>query len=149
MYIHGIFHVSKFFNILALQEQWKSSTSGSKRRPSDIIDDEGGHSEKRRRKGGKKRRKDKHSRSRYETEEAEAEQMDYQEAPENEDADTHYRESTGHMNEQDDEENAQNPLEAVGLEDSDIEDEVKELISWLAIQVNECQFLCHFLLAVT
>ncbi|KAL6224249.1 hypothetical protein ACLB2K_003104 [Fragaria x ananassa] len=106
-----------------IKEQWKSSTSGSKRRPSDIIDEEGGHSEKRRRKGGKKRRKDKHSRSRYETEEAEAEQMDYQEAPENEDADTHYRESTGHMNEQDDEENAQNPLEAVGLEDSDIEDE--------------------------
>ncbi|XP_004288975.1 PREDICTED: RNA polymerase-associated protein CTR9 homolog [Fragaria vesca subsp. vesca] len=105
-----------------IKEQWKSSTSGSKRRPSDIIDDEGGHSEKRRRKGGKKRRKDKHSRSRYETEEAEAEQMDYQEAPENEDADTHYRES-GHMNEQDDEENAQNPLEAVGLEDSDVEDE--------------------------
>ncbi|PRQ46953.1 putative 43kDa postsynaptic protein [Rosa chinensis] len=108
-----------------IKEQWKSSTSGSKRRPSDMDDEDGGHSEKRRRKGGKKRKKDKYSRSRYETEEAEAEQMDYQEAPEIEDANTNYQESPGHMNEQDDEENAQNPLEAAfGIEDSDVEDEV-------------------------
>lgn len=91
-----------------------------------MDDEEGGHSEKRRRKGGKKRKKDKYSRSRYETEEAEAEQMDYQEAPEDEDANTHYRGSTSRMNEQDDEENVQNPLEAAfGIEDSDVEDEVK------------------------
>ncbi|XP_050382212.1 protein CTR9 homolog [Argentina anserina] len=107
-----------------VKEQWKSGTSGSKRRPSDMDDEEGGHSEKRRRKGGKKRKKDKYSRTRYETEEAEAEQLDYQEAPEDEDGNTHYRESAGHMNEQDDEENAQNPLEAAfGIEDSDVEDE--------------------------
>lgn len=107
-----------------IKEQWKSSTSGSKRRPSEMDEEEGGHSEKRRRKGGKKRKKDKYSRSRYETDEAEAEQMDDQEAPENEDANTNYRESTGQMNELDDEENAQNPLEAAfGIEDSDVEDE--------------------------
>lgn len=113
-----------------LQEQWKSSTPGSKRRPSEMDEEEGGHSEKRRRKGGKKRKKDKYSRSRYEMEEAEAEQMDDQEAPENEDANTNYRESTGQMNELDDDENAQNPLEAAfGIEDSDVEDEVVKTFS--------------------
>lgn len=95
-----------------------------------MDEEEGGHSEKRRRKGGKKRKKDKYSRSRYETEEGEAEQMDDQEAPENEDANTNYRESTSQMNELDDEENAQNPLEAAfGIEDSDVEDEVVKTFS--------------------
>lgn len=130
LYILTYFVFLSFSIFWHVQEQWKSSTSGSKRRPSDMDDEDGGHSEKRRRKGGKKRKKDKYSRSRYETEEAEAEQMDYQEAPEIEDANTNYQESPGHMNEQDDEENAQNPLEAAfGIEDSDVEDEVKAFYS--------------------
>lgn len=89
-----------------------------------MDDEEGGHSEKRRRKGGKRRKKDKHSRSRYETEGAEAEMMDDQEEPEYEDANMNYREPMGQMNEQDEEENVQDPLAAAGLEDSDAEEEV-------------------------
>ncbi|KAL5572369.1 hypothetical protein UlMin_021966 [Ulmus minor] len=109
-----------------IKEQWKSSTSGSKRRDRLEIDDEegGGHSEKRRKKGGKRRKKDKHSRSRYETEDAEADMMDDQEEPEYEDAKTN-EEPTGQINDQDDdaEANAPDPLAAAGLEDSDAEDE--------------------------
>ncbi|KAH0970786.1 hypothetical protein GBA52_022942 [Prunus armeniaca] len=107
-----------------IKEQWKSSTPGSKRRErSEMDDEEGGNSEKRRRKGGKRRKKDKFSRSRYDTLEAEADMMEDQEELEDEDANTNYREPTGQMNEQDDEENVQDPLAAAGLEDSDAEDE--------------------------
>ncbi|KAM1173948.1 hypothetical protein TB2_026133 [Malus domestica] len=107
-----------------VKEQWKSSTPGSKRRErSEMDDEEGGHSEKRRRKGGKRRKKDKHSRSRYETEGAEAEMMDDQEEPEYEDANMNYREPMGQMNEQDEEENVQDHLAAAGLEDSDADEE--------------------------
>lgn len=116
-------------NFLHLQEQWKSSTPGSKRRErSEMDDEEGGNSEKRRRKGGKRRKKDKYSRSRYDTLEAEADMMEDQEELEDEDANTTYREPTGQMNEQDDEENVQDPLAAAGLEDSDAEDEVVNFI---------------------
>ncbi|TQE04734.1 hypothetical protein C1H46_009587 [Malus baccata] len=86
----------------------------------------GRHSEKRRRKGGKRRKKDKHSTSRYEMEGAEAEMMDDQEEPEDEDANMNYGEPTGQMNEQDDEENVQDPLAAAGLEDSDADEEAAQ-----------------------
>ncbi|GMN53019.1 hypothetical protein TIFTF001_022163 [Ficus carica] len=109
-----------------IKEQWKSSTSSKRRDRSEIDDEEGGNSEKRRRKGGKRRKKDKHSRSRYETEDVEAEIMDDQEELEDENAKINYREPSGQINDQDDyaEENAHDPLAAAGLEDSDAEDEV-------------------------
>ncbi|XP_024017185.1 protein CTR9 homolog [Morus notabilis] len=111
-----------------IKEQWKSSTSGSKRRDrSEIDDEEGGNSEKRRRKGGKRRKKDKHSRSRYEAEDVEAEMMDDQEELEDENAKMNYGEPAAQINDQDDyaaEENARDPLAAAGLEDSGAEDEV-------------------------
>ena len=59
---------------------------------------------------------------------AEAEMMDDQEEPEDEDANMNYREPTGQMNEQDDEENVQDPLAAAGLEDSDAD---KEVVNYL------------------
>lgn len=106
------------------QEQWKSSTPGSKRRErSDLDDEEGGNSERRRRKGGKRRKKDKSSKSRYETEEAEADMMDDQEYPEDEDANLNYREPTSQNDQDEAEENVPDPLAAAGLEDSDAEDE--------------------------
>lgn len=116
-----------FPHLYYLQEQWRSSTPGSKRRErSENDDDEVGHSEKRRRKGGKRRKKDKSSRSHYETEYAEADMMDYREEPEDEDASMNYREPIGQMNDQDDdvEENANDRLAAAGLEDSDVDDEM-------------------------
>ncbi|XP_027339223.1 protein CTR9 homolog isoform X2 [Abrus precatorius] len=103
-----------------VKEQWKSSTHSKRRERSD--DEEGGNGEKRRRKGGKKRKKDKQSRSRYDTEEAEADMMDEQEMEE-EEADINYREEPpSHMND-DAEEDAQGLLAAAGLEDSDADDE--------------------------
>ncbi|KAI9192882.1 hypothetical protein LWI28_028931 [Acer negundo] len=114
-------------NFERVKEQWKSSTSASKRRERPENDDEeGGHSEKRRRKGGKRKRKDKSSRSRYETQEEEADMMDDQDELEDEDANMNYRETTHQMDDQDDAagENAQDLLAAAGLEDSDAEDEM-------------------------
>jgi RNA polymerase-associated protein CTR9 len=106
------------------QEQWKSSTPGSKRRErSDLDDEEGGNSERRRRKGGKRRKKDKSSKSRYETEEAEADMRDDQEYPDDEDANLNYREPTSQNDQDEAEENVLDPLAAAGLEDSDAEDE--------------------------
>ncbi|CAK9141000.1 unnamed protein product [Ilex paraguariensis] len=103
------------------KEQWKSSTPGSKRkdRPQ-VEDDDGVQGEKRRRKGGKRRKRDK--KSRYETEEAEA---DEPEEMEDEDASMNYRESYDQINDQDDqvEDNPQDLLAAAGLEDSDAEDD--------------------------
>lgn len=107
-----------------VKEQWKSSTSASKRRDrADIDDGEGGHSEKRRRKGGKRRKKEKSSRSRYEMEEADM--MDDHDEPEDDDANVNFREPGYQMNDQDDnaEENAQDVLAAAGLEDSDADDD--------------------------
>lgn len=108
----------KCSNLLsAFQEQWKSNTYSSKRRERS-DDEDGGTSEKRRRKGGKRRKKDKHSKSRYDTEEIDGDMMDEQEI-EDEDADN-YREPKPQLN--DDygaEENAQGLLAAAGLEDSD------------------------------
>ncbi|KAL4613741.1 protein CTR9 homolog [Castanea sativa] len=107
-----------------IKEQWKSSTPGSKRRErSEIDDEEGGNSEKKKRKGGKRRKKDKSSKSRYETEEAEADMMDDQEDLEDEDANLNYREPTSQNDQDDAEENAHDPLAAAGLEDSDAEDD--------------------------
>lgn len=122
---------------LHLQEQWKSSTSSKRRDRSEIDDEEGGNSEKRRRKGGKRRKKDKHSRSRYETEDVEAEMMDDQEELDDENAKINYREPSGQINDQDDyvEENAHDPLAAAGLEDSDAEDEVENVLPILCIQL--------------
>ncbi|KAM0969899.1 hypothetical protein TB2_017681 [Malus domestica] len=57
---------------------------------------------------------------------AEAEMMDDQEEPEDEDANMNYGEPTGQMNEQDDEENVQDPLAAAGLEDSDADEEAAQ-----------------------
>ncbi|KAJ6913890.1 protein CTR9 [Populus alba x Populus x berolinensis] len=107
-----------------VKEQWKSSTSASKRRDrADIDDAEGGHGEKRRRKGGKRRKKEKSSRSRYEMEEADM--MDDHDEPEDDDANVNFREPGYQMNDQDDnaEENAQDVLAAAGLEDSDADDD--------------------------
>ncbi|KAH8505438.1 hypothetical protein Peur_045151 [Populus x canadensis] len=108
-----------------VKEQWKSSTSASKRRDrADIDDGEGGHGEKRRRKGGKRRKKEKSSRSRYEMEEADM--MDDHDEPEDDDANVNFREPGYQMNDQDDnaEENAQDVLAAAGLEDSDADDDI-------------------------
>lgn len=108
-----------------VKEQWKSSTPGSRRRDrSDLDDEEGGNSEKRRRKGGKRRKKDKGSKSQYETEEAEADMMDDQEYMEDEDGNLNYQEPPSQNDQDDAEGNAQDPLTAAGLEDSDAEDEV-------------------------
>lgn len=107
-----------------VKEQWKSSTSASKRRDrADIDDGEGGHGEKRRRKGGKRRKKEKSSRSRYEMEEADM--MDDHDEPEDDDANVNFKEPGYQMNDQDDnaEENAQDVLAAAGLEDSDADDD--------------------------
>lgn len=107
-----------------VKEQWKSTTSASKRRDrADIDDGEGGHGEKRRRKGGKRRKKEKSSRSRYEMEEADM--MDDHDEPEDDDANVNFREPGYQMNDQDDnaEENAQDVLAAAGLEDSDADDD--------------------------
>lgn len=115
-----------FPHLYYLQEQWRSSAPASKRRERPENDDEGGHSEKRRRKGGKRRKKDKSSRSHYETEEAEADMMDYHEEPEDEDANMNYREPIDQMDDQgnDVDENAHDLLAAAGLEDSDVEDDM-------------------------
>ncbi|KAF5946607.1 hypothetical protein HYC85_016835 [Camellia sinensis] len=110
-----------------IKEQWKSSTPASKRKDrSQYEDEEGGHSEKRRKKGGKRRKRDKGSKSRYETDEAEADIVDDQEEMEDEDANINYREPSNQMNNQEDEgeENAQDLLAAAGLEDSDAEDDM-------------------------
>ncbi|XP_051148255.1 protein CTR9 homolog [Andrographis paniculata] len=100
-----------------IKEQWKSSSS-SKRKVTE--DEEGGHSEKRRRRGGgKRRRKDK--RSRYESEEAEADVED-QEDIEYENTN---REQDDHVDHQEKEEDKpQDLLAEAGLEDSDADDDV-------------------------
>ncbi|KAG5243516.1 RNA polymerase-associated protein [Salix suchowensis] len=107
-----------------VKEQWKSSTSASKRRDrADIDDGEGGQGEKRRRKGGKRRKKEKSSRSRYEMEDPDM--MDDHDEPEDDDANVNFREPGYQMNDQEDnaEENAQDVLAAAGLEDSDADDD--------------------------
>lgn len=103
-----------------VKEQWKSSTHSKRRDRSD--DEEGGTSEKKKRKGGKRRKKDKHSKSHYDTEEPEADAMDEQEM-EDEEADMNYREEPQALMNDDAEENAQDLLAAVGLEDSDADEE--------------------------
>ena len=125
------------YDFLHLQEQWKSSTSSKRRDRSEVDEEEGGHSEKRRRKGGKRRKKDKNSRSRYEADDAEAEMMDDHEEVEDEDAKMNYEEPAGQVNDQDDYATARDPLAAAGLEDSDAEDEVENLL-----------FLCFQLLTM-
>ncbi|XP_052181435.1 protein CTR9 homolog [Diospyros lotus] len=109
-----------------IKEQWKSSTPATKRKDrSQFEDEEGGHSEKRRKKGGKRRKKDKGSKSRYETDEVEADVMDDQEEMEDEDANMSYREPSNQINHQGDQgEEAQDLLAAAGLEDSDAEDDM-------------------------
>lgn len=120
-----------------LQEQWKSSTPGSKRRDrSEMDDDEGANSEKRRRKGGKKRRKEKSSKSHYEMEETEADMMDDLEELEDEDVNVNDGEHRNQRNDHDEnenaEENAQELLAAAGLEDSDAEDEAVRIFKHLS-----------------
>lgn len=120
-----------------VKEQWKSSTSASKRRDrADIDDGEGGHGEKRRRKGGKRRKKEKSSRSRYEMEEADM--MDDHDEPEDDDANVNFREPGYQMNDQDDnaEENAQDVLAAAGLEDSDADDDAVRTCLYLFSTCN-------------
>ncbi|KAL0426803.1 UNVERIFIED_CONTAM: protein CTR9 [Sesamum latifolium] len=105
-----------------IKEQWKSSSSASKRKDKpQMEDEEGGASEKRRRRGGKRRKKDK--RSRYESEEAEAE-ADDQEEMEYDDANMGYREQYNDANDNEDKDGdiPQDVLAATGLEDSDAED---------------------------
>ncbi|XP_061352499.1 protein CTR9 homolog isoform X1 [Gastrolobium bilobum] len=112
-----------------VKEQWKSSTHSKRRERSD--DEEGGTGEKRRRKGGKRRKKDKHSKSRYDAEEAEADMMDEQEM-EDEDADINDREEPQTLMNDNAEENAQGLLAAAGLEDSDADDDTAAPSSTIA-----------------
>ncbi|KAK4432827.1 protein CTR9 [Sesamum alatum] len=104
-----------------IKEQWKSSSSGKRKDKPQTEDDEGGVSERRRRRGGKRRKKDK--RSRYESEEAEAEGEDQEEA-EYDDTNMGYREQYNDANDNEDKEGdiPQDVLAATGLEDSDAED---------------------------
>ncbi|XP_021750245.1 protein CTR9 homolog [Chenopodium quinoa] len=108
-----------------VKEQLKSSSQPSKRKErAQSEDEEGEHSEKKRRKGGKKKRRDKSEKSHYETEEVEADRMEFQE-----DMDEHhndYEEPTNQLDTvyDDEEDMAQDPLAAVGLEDSDVEDDM-------------------------
>ncbi|CAJ1975761.1 unnamed protein product [Sphenostylis stenocarpa] len=104
-----------------VKEQWKSSTHSKRRERSD--DEEGGTGEKKKRKSGKKRKKDKHSKSRYDTEEPETDMMDEQEM-EDEEADVNYREEPQTLMNDDGEENAQGLLAAAGLEDSDADEDM-------------------------
>ncbi|ESW10664.1 hypothetical protein PHAVU_009G228100 [Phaseolus vulgaris] len=99
-----------------VKEQWKSNSHSKRRERSD--DEEGGTGEKKKRKSGKKRKKDKHSKSRYDTEEPEADMMDEQEM-EDEEGDVYREEPQTHG-----EENAHGLLAAAGLEDSDADEEM-------------------------
>lgn len=120
------------------QDQWKSSTPASKRRErSEIDDEEGGNSEKRRRKGGKRRKKDRSSKSRYETEEAEVDMMGDQEDLDDEDANFNHMEPASQNDHDEAEENAQDPLAAAGLEDSDAEDEVVILLFFFLLTCSD------------
>lgn len=111
-------------NLERIKEQWKSSGPATKRKDrSHFEDEEGGNNEKRRKKGGKRRKKDRGSKSRYETDEAEADIMDDHE--DDEDGNINYGDRSNPMNDQEDEgeEKAQDLLAAAGLEDSDAEDD--------------------------
>lgn len=113
--------------MLCLQEQWKSIGPAAKRKDrSHFEDEEGGHNEKRRKKGGKRRKRDKGSKTRYETNEAEADIVDDHEELDDEDGSMNYRDPSNPMNDQEDEgeEKAQDLLAAAGLEDSEAEDDV-------------------------
>ncbi|KAK1327237.1 hypothetical protein QJS10_CPA01g01086 [Acorus calamus] len=98
-------------NFERIKEQWKSTNGGKRKDRSHADDDEGGHSERRRRKGGKRRRKSR--KDRYEEEEPEYghEEMDDRDANPVED-----RENDGA-------DDAQDILQAAGLEDSDADDD--------------------------
>lgn len=74
--------------------------------------------------------------SRYETEEAEADMLDDHGELEDEDANMNSREPRNMVNDQDDaEENAQDFLAAAGLEDSDAEVEVKTFSFFLVFDL--------------
>ncbi|KAE9464566.1 hypothetical protein C3L33_03526, partial [Rhododendron williamsianum] len=110
-----------------VNEQWKSIGPATKRKDrSHFEDEEGGHNEKRRKKGGKRRKRDKGSKTRYETNEAEADIVDDHEELDDEDGNMNYRDPSNPMNDQEDEgeEKAQDLLAAAGLEDSEAEDDV-------------------------
>ncbi|KAF7147473.1 hypothetical protein RHSIM_Rhsim03G0228800 [Rhododendron simsii] len=114
-------------NLERIKEQWKSIGPATKRKDrSHFEDEEGGHNEKRRKKGGKRRKRDKGSKTRYETNEAEADIVDDHEELDDEDGNMNYRDPSNPMNDREDEgeENAQDLLAAAGLEDSDAEDDV-------------------------
>lgn len=104
------------------QEQLKSGSQGSKRKErAQSEDEEGEHSEKKRRKGGKKKKRDKSEKSHYE--EVEADRVEYQEDMDEPHSD--YGEPNQLNTAYDDrEDHAQDPLAAVGLEDSDAEDDM-------------------------
>lgn len=109
-------------HLARIKEQWKSS-SASKRKERPQSDEEGGGKEKRRRGGGGKRKK-KDKKSRYESEEAEAE-VDDQEEVDYEDNNLNYGEDQyNQTNDVDEKEDApQDLLAAAGLEDSDADDD--------------------------
>lgn len=95
---------------------------GSKRKErAQSEDEEGEHSEKKKRKGGKKKKRDKSEKSHYETEEVEADRVEYQE--DMDEPHNGYEDPNNQFNAvyDDGEDNAQDPLAAVGLEDSDAE----------------------------
>lgn len=103
-----------------VKEQLKSGSQGSKRKERvQSEDEEGEHSEKKRRKGGKKKKRDKSEKSQYE--EVEADRVEYQEDMDEPHSD--YGEPNQLDTAYDDrEDHVQDPLAAVGLEDSDAED---------------------------
>lgn len=120
---------------MILQEQWKSSGHGSKRKDRSQEEEDGGaHSEKKRRKGGKRRKKDKNSgKSRFETEEAETDMNmmdDHEEEMEYDDTHMNYNDQMiDHKETEHDhvEDTAQDLLAAAGLEDSDADDDMVPL----------------------
>ena len=102
------------------QEQLKIGQPKRKER-AQSEDEDGEHGDKKRRKGGKKKRRDK---KHHETEEVEVDRVEYQE--DFDERNNEYEDPTNQFNAayDDGEENVQDPLAAVGLEDSDAEDDM-------------------------
>ncbi|KAG0490123.1 hypothetical protein HPP92_006986 [Vanilla planifolia] len=114
-----------------IKEQWKNYSNtpvGKRKERSHVEDEEGGSGERRRKKGGKRRRKDKRKNF-YENEEGFID--DEQEEMEEEDA----KQLSGQEEETD---RAHDHLAAAGLEDSDVEDDMKYSLPFHRNVVGKC-----------
>lgn len=96
-------------NFQRVKEQWKSSSHSKRKERTQSDDEEGEHGEKRRRKGGKRRKKDKNTKSRYDTDEGEADRGDEEDEEINNNAQDNPHDHLA--------------LAAAGLEDSDADDD--------------------------